>query len=148
MMNSSDVFLVQTDTTVGFLSSDDKKLSSIKQRDTKQKTLQVVDSFKTLKQYVRVPKVHRKKVRNSNLSTFIYPNGLGFRIIDRNSKHKNFIKKFGSLYSTSANITKNSFDEKFAVDKSDIVVYCSDNFMEKISSKIYSISKSNIKRIR
>ncbi len=146
-MNSSVVYLVQTDTTVGFLSSDDKKLSLIKQRDSKQKTLQVVDSFKTLKQFVRVPKQYRKKIRNSKTSTFIYPNSLGFRVIDKNSKHHNFIKKFSCLYSTSANITKNNFDEEFAIDKSDVVVY-DNNFIEKIASKIYKIYKSKLKKIR
>ena len=147
-MNSSNVYLVQTDTTVGFLSSNDKKLSLLKQRDTKQKTLQVVDSYKTLKQFVRVPKQYRKKVRNSKTTTFIYPNKLGFRVINKDSKHQQFIKKFNCLYSTSANLTKNNFDEEFAVDKSDVVVYSNDKFTEKKSSKIFSLYKSNIKRLR
>jgi len=147
-MNSSDVFLVQTDTTVGFLSSDDKKLSLLKQRDSKQKTLQVVDSFKSLKQFVRVPKQYRKKVRNSKISTFIYPANLAFRVIDKDSNHQHFIKKFGCLYSTSANITKNSFNEKFAVGKSDVIVYTDGNFCEKTASSIYKVSKARIKRIR
>ena len=146
-MNSSDVYLVQTDTTVGFLSSDDKKLTKIKNRDKNQKILQVVDSFRTLKQFVRVPKQYRKKVRNSKITTFIYKNGSGFRVVDRDSKHQNFIKKFTCLYSTSANVTKKQFNKKFAVDKSDIVVY-DDDFMEKISSEIYILSKRKIKKLR
>jgi len=147
-MNSSYVYLVQTDTTVGFLSSNDEKLALLKKRDTKQKMLQVVDSFKTLKQFTRVPKQYRKKVRNSKITTFIYPNGLGFRVIQRDSKHQSFIKKFGCLYSTSANITKNNFDKQFALDMSDIIVYGEDNFTEKLSSKIYKIDKQKIKKIR
>ena len=146
-MNSSDVYLVQTDTTVGFLSSDDKKLTKIKNRDKNQKILQVVDSFRTLKQFVRVPKQYRKKVRNSKITTFIYKNGSGFRVVDRDSKHQNFIKKFTCLYSTSANVTQKKFDKKFAVDKSDIVVY-DDDFTEKISSEIYTVSKQKIKKLR
>ncbi len=147
-MNSSEVFLVQTDTTVGFLSSDDKKLSLLKKRDPKQKMLQVVGSFKTLKQYVRLPKKYRKIIRNSKISTFIYPNGLGFRVINRDSKHQSFIRKFACMYSTSANITKNSFDEQFAVDKSDVVVYDNNNFFEKSASSIYKIGKMKITKIR
>ena len=149
-MNSSDVYLVQTDTTIGFLSSDDNKLSLLKQRDAKttKKILQVVDTFKKLKEFVRIPKQYKKKIRNSKISTFIYPNGLGFRVINKDSKHHKFIKKFACLYSTSANITQNSFDKNFAVDKSDVVVYNNNNFCEKISSKIYVVNKLNIKRIR
>ncbi|MEA3554630.1 MAG: Sua5 YciO YrdC YwlC family protein, partial [Campylobacterota bacterium] len=105
-MNENLVYLVQTDTTVGFLSSNDKKLSCIKQRDTNQKTLQVVDSFKTLQTKVRVPKKRKSMLRKSKHTTFIYSNGLSFRVVDKDSLHWSFIKKFKCLYSTSANITK------------------------------------------
>ncbi|MEA2019779.1 MAG: Sua5 YciO YrdC YwlC family protein [Campylobacterota bacterium] len=147
-MNSSDVYLVQTDTTVGFLSADDKKLSLIKQRDEKQKTLQVVDSFKTLKQFVRVPKQYRRRVRRSKTKTFIYPNNIGFRVIDKDTNHQNFIKKFGCLYSTSANITKGNFDISFAVENSDIVIYQKDGFLETNPSSIYKVYKKKLKRLR
>ena len=36
-MDKDKIYLAQTDTTVGFLSSDDKKLSDIKQRPETQK---------------------------------------------------------------------------------------------------------------
>ncbi len=147
-MDSNKVYLSQTDTTVGFLSSDDKKLSLIKKRDHKQKILQVVDSFKTLNSKLRVPKKFRKVVRKSSLTTFIYPNSLAFRLIDKCSEHHNFIKKHKVLYSTSANLTKQNFDEKFAIAKSDIVIYGSRGFKEAKSSKIYKIDKNNIHRIR
>jgi len=147
-LNSSKVFLAQTDTTVGFLSSNDKKLSLIKQRDTNQKTLQVVDSFKTLKQFVRVPKKFRNKVRKSKKTTFIYPNALGFRVIDSSSSHHNFIKKSNFLYSTSANLTKQSFNEEFAVNSADVIVYTKQNFSSMNSSLIYKVNGRKLKRIR
>ena len=147
-MNDNKVYLVQTDTTVGFLSSNDKKLSYIKQRDTNQKTLQVVDSFKTLQKYTRVPKSMRKKVRYSKLTTFIYPNKLSFRVVDKNSLHHNFIKKFNCLYSTSANITKQDYDEEFAFSKSDIILFNKNKFSQNISSKIYKINNHKIKKLR
>ena len=147
-MNDSKVYLVQTDTTVGFLSADDKKLSYIKKRDQKQKILQVVDSFKTLKTKIRVPKTKKNFVRRSKLSTFIYSNGLSFRVINKDSKHQKFIKKFGCLYSTSANITKQSFDKDFAIKSSDVVVYNKDGFSQEKSSLIYKINNNKIKRIR
>jgi tRNA A37 threonylcarbamoyladenosine synthetase subunit TsaC/SUA5/YrdC len=59
-MDASNVYLTQTDTTVGFLCNNDKKLSGIKKRPISQKILQVVDSFSTLKQKVRVPNQFKK----------------------------------------------------------------------------------------
>ena len=73
-MNPNLVYLVQTDTTVGFSSINDEKLSATKQRDKNQKNLKTVDSFNTLKEFTRIPKKYNKLVRNSIKSTFIYPN--------------------------------------------------------------------------
>ena len=147
-MNPSLIYLTQTDTTVGFLSQDDKKLSGAKQRDTNQKVLQVVNSFNTLKQFVRVPKKHRKFIRNSKTTTIIYPNKLAFRVVDKNSLHQRFINKFSRMYSTSANKTKNKFDEHYAILNSDIVVYTRNNFAETQASSIYKINRDKIKKIR
>ncbi len=142
------VYLVQTDTTVGFSSSSDEKLTSIKQRPNSQKMLQTVDSFKTLNSFTRVPKEHRKKVRHSKKTTFIYPNGNSYRVIFQDSNFYNFIKKFKSLYSTSANLTGKNFDEIFAKEKSDVIVYTKDNFNETTASTIYKLSKIKKKKIR
>ncbi len=147
-MDSSLVYLVQTDTTVGFSSSDDEKLSLIKQRPTNQKILQTVDSFETLKQNTRVPKKFRKRVRNSKKTTFIYPNTHSFRVISKDDSFYGFISKFKSLYSTSANLTTKSFEFEFAYENSDIVVFSKDGFSEKGSSSIYKINKQKIKKIR
>jgi len=142
------VYLVQTDTTVGFSSSSDEKLTNIKQRPNSQKMLQTVDSFKTLNSFTRVPKEHRKKVRHSKKTTFIYPNGNSYRVIFQDSNFYNFIKKFKSLYSTSANLTGKNFDEIFAKEKSDVIVYTKDNFNETTASTIYKLSKIKKKKIR
>jgi len=146
-VDSSLVYLTQTDTTVGFLSSNEKKLSQIKKRDLSKKTLQVVDNFETLVQNIRVPKNFRKLVRNSKKTTFIYTNKEAFRVVDRNSEHHSFLKKFHSLYSTSANITQNSFDEEFAIQNADVVVYAK-KFKETTPSSIYKLSKLKKKLIR
>jgi len=114
-MDSSLVYLVQTDTTVGFSSLNDEKLSTIKQRPTSKKILHTVDSFKTLNEHTRVPKKFRKKVRNSKKTTFIYPNTKSFRVVDKNSDFYDFIHKFGILYSTSANKTGENFDKDFFI---------------------------------
>ena len=147
-MNPSLVYLTQTDTTVGFLSQVDKKLSRAKQRDSKQKTLQVVDTLRTLKQFIRVPNLHKKTIRNAKNSTFIYPNKKAFRVVNHNSKHQNFLQKFNLMYSTSANKTKNSFNLEYALNNSDIVVYTKENFQEKKASSIYKINKNKKIKIR
>ncbi|MEA3353271.1 MAG: Sua5 YciO YrdC YwlC family protein [Campylobacterota bacterium] len=147
-MDKSLVYLVQTDTTAGFLSSDDFKLSKTKQRDPKQKTLQVVDSLDTLKTKTRVPNRFKNKIRRAKCSTFIYPNSLSFRVVDKNSHHYRFIKKFKSLYSTSANKTKHNFNIDYAYNNSDVIVENSLGFCETKSSSIYKINNKKIKKIR
>lgn len=147
-MDSNKVYLVQTDTTVGFLSNDPYRLSTTKKRNPNQKILRAVDSFKTLQKFVRVPKQFKKQVRNSKKTTFIYSNGESFRVVDRDNKHQNFLQKHHVLYSTSANITRQEFNEEYAIDKSDIVIFTKDGFSNKTSSKIYKINRIKVKRLR
>ena len=147
-MDSNLVYLIQTDTTVGFSSFNDEKLSSIKQRPSNQKNLKTLDSFSTLKEFTRVPKKFRKIVRASSKTTFIYPNLNSFRVVDKVSNFYDFIKKFKILSSTSANKTKKSFDYDFAFEKCDVEVVGNVGFFETTSSKIYKISKNRLKRIR
>ncbi len=147
-MDSTNIYLTQTDTTVGFLSSDDKKLASIKQRDIIKKTLRVVDSFKTLKTHTRIPKNKRKLIRNSKFTTFIYPNNDSFRFVNKNCLHHKFIKKFGTLYSTSANVTNEKFNLEFAVEKCDIEVLNDVEYFDTHSSKILKITKNKLIKIR
>ena len=147
-MDSSKVYLVQTDTTVGFSSSNDEKLSVIKQRPLNQKILQTVDSFKTLKSQTRIPKKYKKFIRKSQKTTFIYPNSFSYRVIDKNSCFYDFIKKFNSLYSTSANKTKLNFDLDFASSQCDIIVEKKVGFLENHSSSIFIVTKKRIKKLR
>ncbi len=147
-MDSNKVYLTQTDTTVGFLSNDSLKLSKIKKRDSEQKILRAVQDFKILQNYTRVPGKFKKKVRNSQKTTFIYPNGDSFRVVAKDDVHQNFLKKFHILYSTSANITQKEFDEDFAVQNSDIVILTKQGFQNTGSSKIYKINNQVIKKIR
>ena len=147
-MNKDLVYLVQTDTTVGFSSANDEKLFSAKQRPKEKKILNTVDSFKTLKQHTRIPKNFKKLVRNSKKTTFIYPNTNSYRVIDKSFKFYEFISKFGILLSTSANISGGHFDYKFASDASDVRVYEKDDFDEETASKIYILKKKKSIRIR
>jgi tRNA A37 threonylcarbamoyladenosine synthetase subunit TsaC/SUA5/YrdC len=147
-LNKFLIYLVQTDTTVGFLSSDNEKLSLIKGRDKNKKILQVVDSFKTLQKYTRVPKSKKKFIRRSKLATYIYPNGCAFRVIDKNSSHHNFVNKFKCLYSTSANITGENFNKKFTYEKSEIILYEKKGFSQKSSSSIYKLTNGKLRKFR
>lgn len=147
-MDSSLVYLVQTDTSVGFSSSNDEKLSSIKQRPKSQKILQTISSFKILKQKARIPKKFRKNIRNAKKTTFIYPNNLSFRVIEKSSLYYDFIKKFECIYSTSANLSKEKYDSYFAHKNSDIIVKNSLSYNELSPSFIKRVYKTKIKKIR
>lgn len=147
-MDKCEIYLVQTDTTVGFLSGDNKKLSNIKQRPETQKILQAINSFTTLKSYARIPNIHKKLVRNSKLTTFIYPSGNSFRVVDKASKHHDFIEKFGSLYSTSANETTKKFDVDFAYNRVDIIVFSQSDFYETSGSSIIKLTNFKKRKIR
>jgi len=145
-MNPNKIYLVQTDTTVGFLSQNKEKLNKIKGRKKNQKILREVDSLETLKTFVRVPNKFKKKIRNAKKTTFIYSNGESFRVV-RDERHLEFLKKFKWMYSTSANMTGCKFDEKWAREKADIIVEDRE-FFEGEASSIYKLSKEKIKRIR
>ena len=147
-MDSSLVYLVQTDTSVGFSSSSDEKLSLVKQRPLSKKILNTVDSFSTLSKNTRIPKNFRQKVRNSKKTTFIYPNGNSFRVVDKSSGFYDFINKFGILYSTSANKTSKNFEKEFAFEVAEIIVEDKRGFFETTASKIIKLSKKRAKKIR
>lgn len=147
-MDSSLVYLVQTDTTVGFSSLNGEKLSLIKQRPTSKKILHTVDSFKTLNQNTRIPKRFRRVIRNSKKTTYVYPNLKSFRVVDKRSKFYDFIHKFKILYSTSANKTAENFNKEFAILGADILVEDKRDFFETKASRILKVSKKRRKILR
>jgi tRNA A37 threonylcarbamoyladenosine synthetase subunit TsaC/SUA5/YrdC len=146
-MNPNKIYLTQTDTTAGFLSQDKEKLNEIKNRPLNQPVLMEADSLKTLKQFTRVPDKFKNRVRRSKKTTFIYPNKKSFRVV-RDESHLEFLKKFKWMYSTSANLTGEKFDKKWADLKVDIVVEDKRGLFEGKPSKIYKLSRNKIKKIR
>ena len=146
-MNPNNVYLAQTDTTVGFLSRDYKKLNKIKKRDINQKVLIEVESLKTLKTFTRVPAKFKNMVRRAKKSTFIYQNGESFRVV-KDENHLRFLKKFKWMYSTSANLSKEKFDKKWAMKQADIIVEGKKGFFEGEPSNIYKINNYKINKIR
>jgi len=146
-MNPNKIYLTQTDTTVGFLSQNKEKLNTLKKRPKNKKILKEVDSLNTLKKFTRVPKEHKNRVRRAKKTTFIYPNGESFRVV-RDIRHLEFLRKFKWMYSTSANLHGQKFDEKWARDKADIIVEDKRGLYEGEASRIYKLGKRKIKRIR
>ena len=147
-MDKNLVYLVQTDTTVGFLSNNYHKLSHIKQRPFSQKILQVVPSFALLQRFTRVPSRYKNMIRRSKKTTFIYPNLSAFRVVNKASNHYKFLKRFEKLYSTSANITNQDFDETYAKEVVDVIVVNKNGFSEQNPSKIYKIDRNKLIKIR
>ncbi len=146
-MNPQLLFLVQTETTVGFLSQDSEKLATSKQRNKKQPFIKCIDSLKTLQEFTRVPKKFKNRVRRSNRTTFIYPNGEALRVV-KDEEHLEFLKKLRWAYSSSANLTKKTFDEKYAKQKADIIVEDSRGFFESKPSKMIKINRQKARKLR
>ena len=104
------IYLAQCDTTTGFLSHNAEILNLCKSRPKEQPLLIESSSLHTLKTLVRVPKKHKNRIRKAKYATFIYPNKKALRLV-REGLHSYFLKEFKTLYSTSANPTKEDFNE-------------------------------------
>ncbi len=141
------VFLIQTDTTVGLLSKDAKKLSFIKQRDIKKPFLKSVATFFELKNETRIPKKFKKFIRRKKKATFIYPNSKAIRVV-QDDNHRRFLKRFGWMYSTSANKTGCEFDFGYIKDRVDIIVFEARDFKQGSASSLFKIGKRKIRRLR
>lgn len=141
------IYLIQTDTTVGFLSKSKNRLNLAKKRDLATPCIQAVSSFEKLKKLVHVPKKHRNFIRKSKKTTFIYPNKKSIRVV-KDGVHELFLKDFEFMYTTSANITTKHFDEKQARSIADITIENESGFFETNPSKMYKIGKSRIKKVR
>lgn len=146
-MIKDKVFLIQTDTTVGFLSQNSLRLAQIKEREDNKPFVQVTNSFKTLKKIARIPNKHKLRVRRSKMTTFAYANNKAVRVV-KDKKHASFIKPFEWFYSTSANERSLAYTQDFAFSKSDIIVQDKKGLYEGEASKIYRLENSKIKRLR
>jgi tRNA A37 threonylcarbamoyladenosine synthetase subunit TsaC/SUA5/YrdC len=141
------VFLVQTDTTVGFLSQDHQALAQLKERKIDKPFVTVTSSFKTLKTLSRVPAKHKNRIRRSKKTTFVYSNNRAIRVV-KDLKHAKFIKPFSWFYSTSANEKGLSYNKDFAFMKSDIIVEDLQGLYEGESSSIYRLNRQKLQRLR
>ena len=139
------VFLTQTDTTIGFVSQNAQRLTQIKQRPPHKHYIKAVNSLHTLQSFTRVPQNHKNRVRRSKKTTFIMPNGESYRVI-RDKHHLLLLDRLKWVYTTSANLSGEAYDEVFAREKADVVI---EPIKEtKQASKIVKLGKNSLKRIR
>ncbi len=146
-MNPDKLYLTRTDTTVGFLSQDSERIAKAKARDPRQPFLCCVASFDALKKRTRVPKAYRKSVRRAKKTTWIYPNKKAIRVVF-DAEHRRFLKRFGFMYSSSANKTGENFDEAYAKEAADIIVEDAKGFLAGEPSQIYQIGRRKRTRLR
>lgn len=140
------LFLAQSDTTVGFLSQNAEHINSAKGREGK-KVLLEVDCLATLRNFTRIPEIHKNFVRKAKKTTFIYPNALALRVI-KDEFHLRFLHFYKWLYSSSANPTASCFSLDFALQKADIIIEDKRGFFQNSPSKIYKLTRTQAKRIR
>ncbi len=144
-MLKNKIFLTQTDTTIGFVSQNAAKLSNIKQRPSHKHYIRAVNSLKTLKSFTRVPNKHKNRVRRAKKTTFIMPNSHSYRVIyDRH--HLLLINRLKWAYTTSANLSGESYDEYFARSVADVIIEPLN--LNNKASKIYKLGLTKIQRIR
>ena len=141
------VILTQTDTTIGFLSTNPQKLAEAKKRNVRQPFLLCVDTFKKQKRLTRTPKKFRAWVRRAKKTTFLYPNKKAIRVVN-DYRHNQLLKKFNFLYSTSANENKKSFSLSYATNHADIIIETAQGFHETPPSPIRILSKTKIHTLR
>lgn len=140
------IILAQTDTTVGFLSQSPQRLQEIKKRDDTKPFLKVYADFKALRTDIRIPSIHKHRVRYARKTTFIVKNQ-AFRYVDE-PDHARLIQRYGWLYSTSANESGKPYDKGFCQSFSDLIVEDCRGLCEKSASKIFRLTPTRLKQLR
>jgi len=146
-MNPDLVYLAQTETTAGFLSQNADALARIKNRPLGKAFLISVDSLQTLRSFTRIPKAHKNRVRKSQKTTFAYPCGQAIRVV-KDEEHLQFLHKLKWSYSTSSNPSGKGFDEAFATEKADIILFTYKGFFEDKPSSIVKLGKAKVRKLR
>ena len=145
MIPKETVILSSTDTTVGFLSQSAERLNRIKKRPIDKPYIIALPSLRMLQERVRIPKAHKKRLRNSQRQSFIFPDGRSYRIV-RDPRHLLLLGRLGWAYTTSANPAGKAYDPVFATLTADIIV--EPLYFRHPPSRIYRLGKKKIRRIR
>jgi tRNA A37 threonylcarbamoyladenosine synthetase subunit TsaC/SUA5/YrdC len=144
-MLKSTVFLTQTDTSIGFVSQDAKRLDFIKKRPSDKQYIKAVDSLETLKDFSRVPSIHKNRVRRSQKTTFVMPNHRSYRVI-KERQHLYLLSRLKWAYTTSANLSTQPYDEVFARKVADVII--EPLKQNNKASHIYKLGKKSLRRLR
>ncbi len=154
---SNAIFLAQSDTTAGFLSANQMQILNAKNSPKNKAILRESCDLSHIKDLSKIPQILCKRIRRAKKTTFIFDNGLSFRVVsesraDSSNKganlHHAFLKRFGILFSSSANKNGKNFDLRFALQNADIIVRDSRGIYEDLPSTIFKAKKSKLKKIR
>lgn len=141
------LFLAQTDTTVGFLSQNRRRLQRVKSRPNSKPFIKVYNSLQAYKEDKgRIPNTQKSRLRRSKKTTFIVKN-IAFRIAPT-QQHSSLLRALPWFYSTSANESGKSYQRAFCVEKADIIIEDRDSLYEGNASKLLKINSKSIKRLR
>ena len=139
------VFLTQTDTTIGFVSQNAERLTGTKQRAPHKHYIRAVNSLRTLHRLTRVPSKYKNRVRRQKKTTFIFPNGLSYRII-RDPHHLLLLNRLTWAYTSSANVSNAPYDEAYAKRVADVIITPLRETTQ--ASHIYKLGNKVLKKVR
>lgn len=153
------VFLAQCDTTAGFLSANQARILEIKNSPKDKVILRESCDLTHIKALSRIPRILQRRIRFAKKTTFIFDNNLSFRVVGESylsgescesstNLHHKFLKRFGTLFSSSANQKGKKFERDFALNGADIIVSDNRGFFEDSPSSIFRVKKSKIRKIR
>lgn len=158
---SNAIFLAQSDTTAGFLSANQMQILNAKNSPKNKAILRESCDLSHIKDLSKIPQILCKRIRRAKKTTFIFDNNLSFRVVSESSGesradssnkganlHHAFLKRFGILFSSSANKNGKRFDLQFALQNADIIVRDSRGIYEDLPSHIFKAKKFKLKKIR
>lgn len=138
------IILTQTDTTVGFLSQDKRKLQTIKSRPSTKEFIKVYKNFLALN--IRVPKNRHKMLRRSKKTSFIVKNR-AFRVAVDNL-HSQVLRANSWNFSSSANESGQNYKREFCVQKADIIIEDKSSLFEGEASTLLKMNTKKIRKLR
>ncbi len=141
------IYLAQTDTTVGLLSRTQKALAEAKGRDPDQPAIACVSSLRKLKKQTRIPPKHRKIIRRSRKTTFVYLTQKAYRVVF-DTEHNQLLGQFDLLYSTSANPHGQPLNIEWAKGVADVIITPPKGFHHRKASKIVKLGRERLWLLR
>jgi len=140
------VLLVQTDTTVGFVSRDAATLAKCKSRPPAKPFLKTFASLGEYKKVGRIPHRFKQELRRAKKTTYVVKNQ-AFRIVPEGPYHE-LLRPYGWLYSTSANASGQRYDPAFAHGSAAAIIEDARGLYETAPSRIYTLYRNKKRRIR